>query len=142
MGGAVNADNIPLPWEMPEFLLTFIVDWVVDQIVDNLPPIVLFPAIITQTIPDTTLTVEATFNKLEIDEPEALVAANIETSGIGSYAPYIANRNPESLEVHERDCEWAHRTSYRNRVYYCDLERALADGYDGCAFCLPQHHHR
>ena len=134
--------NIPLPWEMPEFLLNFIVDWVVDQIVDNLPPIVLFPAIIAQTIPDTTLTVEATFNKLEIDEPEALVAANIETSGIGSYAPYIANRNPESLEVHERDCEWAHRTSVRNRVYYCDLEQALADGYDGCAYCLPQHHHR
>jgi hypothetical protein len=70
------------------------------------------------------------------------VAADIETSGIGSYAPYIANKNPESLEVHLRDCEWAHRIAYRNRDYYCDLEQALADGFDGCAYCLPQHHSR
>ena len=46
------------------------------------------------------------------------------------------------LEVHMRDCEWAHRIAYRNRDYYCDLERALADGFDGCAYCLPQHHSR
>ena len=134
--------NIPLSWDVPEFLLNFIVDWAVDQIVNNLPPIVLFPAIITQTIPETAISVEATFNKLEIDETEAIVAANIETSGIGSYAPYIANKNPESLEIHIRDCEWAHRIAYRNRDYYCDLERALADGFDGCAYCLPQHHSR
>jgi hypothetical protein len=134
--------TIPLAWEIPEFLLDYIVDWVVDRIVENMPPVVLFPAVITQEIPGTTVTVEATFEKLEIDEPEALVAANIETSGIAGYAPYIANRNPESLEVHQRDCEWAHRIAYRNRVYYCDLEEALSSGFDGCAYCLPQHHTR
>jgi len=134
--------TIPLSWDIPEFLLDYVVDWVVDQIVDNLPPIVLFPAFIEQNIPGTTLTVTVTVNKLEIDEPEALVAADIETSGIGTYAPYVANKNPDSLEVHKRECEWAHRIAYRNREYYCNLEQALADGYDGCFFCLPQHHHR
>jgi len=134
--------DIPLPWDIPEFLLDYVVDWVVDQVVDNMPPIVLSPAIIQQTIPDTTVTVTATVTKLEIDEPEALVAANIEHSGIGTYAPYVANKNPESLEVHKRDCEWAHRIAYRNRVHYCSLEKAIEDGYDGCAYCLPHLHHR
>jgi len=134
--------TFPLPWDIPEFLLDYLVDWVVDQIVDNLPPLVLFPAIFEETIPDTSITVEATVNKLVIDEPEALVAANIETSNPGSYAPYWANNNPESLEVHKRDCEWAHRMATRHKVYYCDLEKAFADGYDGCAYCLPKYHHR
>lgn len=134
--------TFPLPWDIPEFLLDYVVDWVVDQVVDNLPPLVLFPAIFEETIPDTSITVEATVNKLVIDEPEALVAANIETSSIGTYAPYWANKNPESMEVHKRDCEWAHRIATRHKVYYCDLEKAFADGYDGCAYCLPKYHHR
>ncbi len=134
--------TIPLTWDIPEFLLDYIIDWLVDRIVNNLPPLVLFPALFTETIPDTSITVEATVNKLFIDEPEALVAANIETSSIGTYAPYWANKNPESLEVHTRDCEWAHRIAYRNRVFYCDLDEAFADGYDGCAYCLPDYHHR
>jgi hypothetical protein len=134
--------TFPLPWDIPEFLLDYVVDWVVDQVVDNLPPLVLFPAIIETTIPDTSITVEASVNKLVVDEPEALVAADIETSSIGSYAPYWANTNPESLEVHKRDCEWAHRIAYRHRKYYCDVEQAFADGFDGCAYCLPEHHHR
>jgi len=134
--------TFPLPWDIPEFLLDYVVDWVVDQVVDNLPPLVLFPAIIETTIPDTSITVEATVNKLVVDEPEALVAADIETSNIGSYAPYWANTNPDSLEVHKRDCEWAHRIAYRHRKYYCDVEQAFADGFDGCAYCLPKHHHR
>ena len=109
---------------------------------DNLPPLVLFPAIFEETIPDTSITVEATVNKLVIDEPEALLAANIETSSLGTYAPYWANKNPESMEVHKRDCEWAHRIATRHKVYYCDLEKAFTDGYDGCAYCLPKYHHR
>lgn len=134
--------TIPLPWEIPEFLLDYVVDWLVDEIVDNLPPVVLFPAIISQQIPDTSINVEATFESLGINEAEALITANIETSGMGSYAPYIANQNPESMELHTRECEWAPRISYRNRKYYCELEEALADGFDGCAYCLPEHHTR
>lgn len=134
--------TFPLPWDIPEFLLDYVVDWVVDQVVDNLPPVVLFPAIVDGTIPGSAVTVEATMNKLTVDEIEALVTADIETSGMNTYASYIANNNPESLEVHKRGCEWAHRISYRHREYYCELEKALEDGYDGCAYCLRQHHTR
>ena len=134
--------TIPLPWELPEFLLDYVVDWLVDQIIDNLPPMVLFPAIISSEIPDTSINVEATIESLDINEAEALITANIETSGIGSYAPYVANKNPVSMELHTRECEWAHRISYRNRKYYCELEEALSDGFDGCSYCLPEHHTR
>jgi hypothetical protein len=134
--------TIPLDWAVPEFLLNYVVNWIIDRIVDNLPPIVLGPAMIEQTIPDSSVTVTATINKLFIDEPEALVAANIETSGLATYAPYVVNKNPISLEVHKKDCEWAHRISLAHRGYYCDLEEALAAGYDGCYYCLPKYHHR
>lgn len=131
--------TIPLPWELPEMILDYVVDWLVDEIVDNMPPVVLFPAIITQAIPDTSVTVDATVEDLAINEAEALITANIETSGMGSYAPYVANKNPGSMELHLKDCEWAHRIAFRNRLYYCELEEALADGYDGCAYCLAEY---
>ncbi|TRZ89147.1 MAG: hypothetical protein D4R88_05965 [Methanosarcinales archaeon] len=131
--------TIPLPWELPEVILDYVVDWLIDQIVVNMPPIVLFPAIISQQIPDTSVTVDATVESLEINEAEALITANIGTSNMGSYAPYVANKNPESMELHKRECEWAHRIAFRNRVYYCELEEALAAGYDGCAYCLPEY---
>ncbi|MCQ8891817.1 MAG: hypothetical protein NQU41_00360 [Candidatus Methanosuratincola sp.] len=134
--------SIPLDWEIPEFLLNYFVNWLIDRIVENLPPIVLFPAVIEESLPGTTVKVKAAFTKLFIDEPEALVAANIETSGIGAYAPYIANKSPEHMEVHKKDCEWAHRIAIRNRVYFCDLEEALTAGFDGCRYCIPEHHHR
>jgi len=62
---------------------------------------------------------------------------NIGTSGANTYAPYIANMN--SGEVHVRDCDWAHRIAQRNRVYYCTLEDAIADGYNGCYYCLREY---
>ena len=131
--------NIQLPWELPEAILNYVVEWLIDQIVDNMPPIVLFPAVISQQIPDTSVTVDATIENPAINEAEALITANIGTPDMGSYAPYVANRNPESMELHIRDCEWAHRISFRNRVYYCDPEEALAAGYNGCAYCLPRY---
>lgn len=148
---SVNEDNqlmvditdiditIPLPWELPEVILDYVVDWLVDQIVDNMPPIVLFPAIISQQIPDTSVTVDATVESLTINEAEALVTANIGTSNMGSYAPYVANKNPDSMELHKRECKWAHRIAFRNRLYFCEIEDALAAGYDGCAYCLAEH---
>ena len=131
--------TIPLPWELPEVILDYVIDWLVDQIIVNMPPIVLFPAVISQQIPDTSVTVDATVESLVINEAEALITANIVTSNMGSYAPYVANRNPESMELHKRECEWAHRIAFRNRVYYCELEEALAAGYNGCAYCLPRY---
>ena len=86
--------------------------------------------------------IQATITKLFIDEPEAIVAANIETSGMGTYAPYVANKSNEHMEIRMKDCEQDHRIAFRNRVYFCDLEKALAARYDGCGYCMHEHHHR
>ncbi|KQC04285.1 MAG: hypothetical protein APR53_00075 [Methanoculleus sp. SDB] len=129
--------DIPLSWDVPEFILDYIVDWAINSIVTEMPPIVLFPAMIEQTLPGTSVSVSVAGETLEINETEALVSLNISTSGADTYAPYIANEN--TGEVHVRECEWAHRIALRNRVYYCTLEDAIADGYNGCAFCLPRY---
>jgi hypothetical protein len=131
----------PLDGDIPEFILNHIVNWVIDQVVDNLPPIVLFPAVIEEKVPDTTVTVTVTANKLVINEDEALVAANVLASGMDSYASFVGNQDPEHMEVHKKDCEWAHKIAVRNRKYFCTLEKAFADGFDGCYYCLPEYNH-
>ena len=131
--------TIPLPWELPEVFLDYIVDWVVDQIIKNMPPVVVSSSIITENIPDTEITVKATIEELEINETEALTAANITTSGMETYAQFVANKSPESMELHKRDCEWAKKIAMHHRVYYCDIETALKDGFNGCRYCLPKY---
>jgi hypothetical protein len=131
--------TIPLPWEVPEFLLDFIVDWIIDSILNNMPPIMLSPSIVETTIPSTEITIETTIESLEINEQEAMIAANIEPSGLETYAPFVANM--DSGEVHLRSCEYGRRIRGENKVWYCDLETAFRHGYDGCYYCLPRHHH-
>ncbi len=55
---------------------------------------------------------------------------------------YIANRNPKSLELHLANCRWASKIAKWHKVPYNDLETALHRGYDGCKYCLPEHHTR
>ena len=55
---------------------------------------------------------------------------------VGDY-PFLANRR--TLEVHVPDCEWAAKTSARNKVAYDSIDRALKHGYNGCAYCLPEY---
>ncbi len=47
--------------------------------------------------------------------------------------------NSRTLEVHLANCEWAAKTSKRNKVAYQGVERALKQGYNGCRFCLPEY---
>ena len=54
---------------------------------------------------------------------------------------FVANRRPYSREVHREDCPWVRRMRPDNKVFYDDLAQALAEGYDGCHFCLPQFDH-
>jgi hypothetical protein len=131
--------NVPLPWEIPEFLLNYITDWVVNSILDNIPPITLSPSVVSNNIPGTEMTVETSIERFEISSQEALISANIEPSGLETYAPYVANA--DSLEVHLRTCVYGRRIRRENKVWYCDLETAIRHGYDGCYYCLPQHHH-
>ena len=55
---------------------------------------------------------------------------------VGEY-PYLGNRR--TREVHVANCDWAAKTSVRNKEAYQNLERALKHGYDGCHFCLPEY---
>jgi|WetSurSiteA1Bulk_404760.scaffolds.fasta_scaffold03274_1 hypothetical protein len=52
---------------------------------------------------------------------------------------YIANSNPESLELHLLNCPWAKKISGRHKIPYDNLELALKRGYNGCKFCLPEY---
>lgn len=52
---------------------------------------------------------------------------------------YIANSNPDSLELHLPNCPWAKKISGRHKIPYDDLQLALRRGYNGCHFCLPEY---
>jgi subtilisin family serine protease len=52
---------------------------------------------------------------------------------------YIANRNPDSLEIHVPNCQWAKKISGPHKVPYDDIQLALKRGYNGCRFCLPEY---
>ncbi|MEM3404341.1 MAG: hypothetical protein QXJ17_07390 [Nitrososphaeria archaeon] len=125
--------DIPLEWDVFEFLLDCVVDWVTKQIVDGMPPIVLFPTMLSQKIPDTDATLTISVENLTINGTEALVAADITVSGLSTYALYIANKN--SMEVHKRTCEYGKKVKHRE--YYCDVEKAIKEGYNECYYCLP-----
>lgn len=53
---------------------------------------------------------------------------------------FIGNIN--TMELHERFCPWVRQMSVRNQRRFADKATALAAGYDGCGFCLREHHHR
>lgn len=55
---------------------------------------------------------------------------------VGDY-PFMGNRR--TLEVHVPACEWALKTSGRNKVAYESVERALKHGYNGCRYCLSEY---
>ena len=54
---------------------------------------------------------------------------------IGAF-PYMGNRG--SLELHVASCEWARQISPRNKVAFENTARPIAQGYNGCAYCLRE----
>lgn len=49
---------------------------------------------------------------------------------------YIANINPTSREVHHWECKWIDHMTSEHTVDYDTLEQAIADGFDGCHYCI------
>ncbi len=49
---------------------------------------------------------------------------------------YIANINPASREVHHWECKWIDLMTPEHKVACNSLEQAIADGYDGCHYCI------
>ena len=61
------------------------------------------------------------------------------TAVVNGAGVYFAN--PRTREVHVATCQWKARMSPGNTVPFLALSDALARGYDGCAYCLPEANH-
>jgi len=138
--------TVHLPWKLPEDVLNHIIDWIEDLIKGRIPPIPLSPALFTQTIPGTTLTLEVDVDKLATNTDEAIVGASVKFKeiplNITPVPMFIANRDPLALEVHRISCKRIEAMFEKNKVGYYSLLDALKDGYDGCKYCLPEYHTR
>ncbi|MGA1841396.1 MAG: C25 family cysteine peptidase [bacterium] len=53
---------------------------------------------------------------------------------------YVANKN--TGELHERNCQWVERMHFKNQLFLETKEEGLSLGYDGCYYCLREHHTR
>jgi len=53
--------------------------------------------------------------------------------------PFVANRNSRSRELHRNRCIWVKMMAPHNKIAYISLDKALKHGYNGCAYCLPEH---
>jgi len=51
---------------------------------------------------------------------------------------FIGNTNSD--ELHRSTCPWVEKMSYFHKVEFSSKEAGLAAGYDGCYYCLRQHH--
>ncbi|MEN8117414.1 MAG: C25 family cysteine peptidase [Bacteroidota bacterium] len=51
---------------------------------------------------------------------------------------YVANKN--TGELHERNCQWVERMAVRNQLFLETKWQGLNAGYDGCYYCLREHH--
>ncbi|MEW5949740.1 MAG: hypothetical protein AB1711_10080 [Thermodesulfobacteriota bacterium] len=51
---------------------------------------------------------------------------------------YVANTNTK--ELHLSLCRWGKKIHLSNRTMYDTIEDALADGYNGCYYCLREYH--
>jgi hypothetical protein len=51
-------------------------------------------------------------------------------------ASFVGNRR--SLELHTPSCSWLAAMSERNRIGFSAISQALAQGYNGCWYCLRQ----
>lgn len=51
---------------------------------------------------------------------------------------FVANKRTK--ELHKRDCPWVEAMWIGNKLYLEEIQWALSNGYDGCAFCLKQYH--
>jgi hypothetical protein len=126
-------------------VLNTILDFVKNIVKGHIPPLALFPAVITKDIPkiDTPITLD--LDVFDVYDDETIIATNVkfeEMSKTGLLAAFVANKNPDSLEVHRLGCEHVHEMNEGNIVAYYVLNDALEDGYDGCKYCLPEYHTR
>jgi hypothetical protein len=126
-------------------IINAIIGFVEKLVEDHLPPIVLYPAVITKEIPKVDTPVTLDLDVLDVYDDEIIVATNVKFEEMPKNCllpAFVANKNPASLEVHRLDCQWVEEMSQEHKVAYYVLNDALDDGYDGCKYCLPEYHTR
>jgi hypothetical protein len=62
----------------------------------------------------------------------------IEITAVKETEDYVYG-NPRSWELHTVYCPFWSRISQRNKIPFATIQDGLARGYNGCAFCLPEH---
>jgi hypothetical protein len=138
----VHAD-IALPViKVPDFVTDFIRDKILTFIAEFVGSFPLSPAIFIENIPGTDLSLQVKVNSFKSNQQEAIVGITTKTLGVKEYAPYVCNKEKKHMEVHKSSCRYVQKTLPKNRVYYCDLQEAFDDGFDGCYYCLNEYHSR
>ena len=104
--------DFDLPWDLPEAVLNWIVEFTGKILAAELPAFPLSSALIAKDVPDLKLTLETDINKLVINDAEAVVGADLEikeSERAGFNSIFVANIDPNSLEVHRISSEYARR---------------------------------
>jgi hypothetical protein len=104
--------DFDLPWDLPEAVLNWIVEFTGKILAAELPAFPLSSALIAKDVLDLKLNLETDINKLVINDVEAVVGADLEikeSERAGFNSIFVANIDPNSLEVHRISSEYARR---------------------------------
>jgi len=163
MAEVQNVDiTINLPWSLPQDVLNLIINWIIDLVIDKIPPIPLSPAVITEDVPGTNLTLKVDIDRLTTNANEAVVGASLSfeqmKENVIPVPKFIVDIRPSisvfstgmvttpgapTLKglVHRSDCALVHDILERNKGGVYVLADALRAGYMPCAECLPEYQH-
>jgi hypothetical protein len=123
----IDVDDFP---KIFDAVFTIVANIAADKLLKNYPPIELGSMPVSHQIPGTRL--KLSFSPtLSTTGNEAIIRTPVEISGF-----FIANSNPNCMEVHQADCEWVKLILEHHKKVYYWLKDAHKDGYDNCHFCL------
>lgn len=119
-------------------IISNLADKFLDKIVRKLSPVQLFALPIDTKIPNTKIQFPLSAS-LETTNKEAFFNVKAgRISGLEKYAapPFIANTNPQCLEVHTAGCIDIDKMLPEHKKGYYFLQEAHEDGFDNCAHCI------
>ena len=132
--------NVELDWSLPKFVIGWLTDDLKKMIRENFPDLYLFPATISQKIPDIDLTVDVDVDVVETLPDEILIAGSLGFTEIPkkvSPVPmFIADKS--SMKVHRVMCKLVEEIREGDKVGYYTLIDAFNDGYGDCRKCVKE----
>ena len=85
-------------------------------------------------VPGSNLQVRIGMNDIKVTRAELILRGNMEV-----YL-YVGNSNPNSMEIHKTECHWVDKILDTHKVRFASIDDAVSHGYNGCYYCLPEHH--